>query len=80
MTDVLTARPETKIFRYRLEVNGRVYSGVSMSKVLTKHVQIRVRPEQVAFWKAVAAQQEITLSQLLREAADSYAHVRLTTP
>ncbi len=80
MTDVLTARPETKILRYRLEVNGRVYSGVSMSKVLTKHVQIRVRPEQVAFWKAVAAQQEITLSQLLREAADSYAHVRLTTP
>ena len=50
-----------------------------MPKVLTDHIQIRVRPKQVAFWKAVAARQEVTLSQLVREAADTYARLQLAT-
>jgi len=49
-----------------------------MAKRLSDHVQIRVHPRQVAFWKAVAAEQGVTLSELIRDAADSHARLRLT--
>ena len=47
-------------------------------RLMTEHFQIRVRPQTLAFWRAVAAREGISVSQLVRQAADQYAKRRLS--
>ena len=44
----------------------------------TKLVNLRVRPRTVAVWQAAAAQAEISVSELVRRAADRYSRELLT--
>jgi hypothetical protein len=44
---------------------------------LSDHVQIRVDPKRVAFWKAAAAEEGTSMSEMIRTATDSYARARL---
>lgn len=45
----------------------------------TELVALRVPPQRVAVWKAAAAHDDVTLSELLRRAADRYSRERLTS-
>jgi len=46
-------------------------------KLLTRLFQVRVKPQDLAFWKAVAAREGISVAELLRRAANGYASRRL---
>ena len=43
----------------------------------TEMVMFRAKPLQAATWKAVAARDDVSLSEFLRRAADHYARRRL---
>lgn len=49
-----------------------------MATTKTQLVSVRAKPRTVAVWRAAAAHQDVTLSELLRRAADHYAHQLLT--
>ena len=48
-----------------------------MATILSRQVQIRVKPQQLAFWRAAAAALGMTLSELLRQAVDTFARDKL---
>lgn len=45
----------------------------------TRIITVRAKPQTVAVWRAAAAHQDVTLSELLRDAADHYSHQLLTS-